>query len=80
MMDAKLIGKRLIYLRGNRSQKEVAEANEITQAALSNYELGDRIPLDPIKMRLAKYYDVSVADLFFAEECNEKIIPVSQTG
>ena len=59
------IGKRLTDLRGEKSQSEVAEAVGITQAALSMYERGERIPRDNIKIKLANYYGVSVAALFF---------------
>ena len=59
------IGKRLIDLRGEKSQSEVAEAVGITQAALSMYERGERVPRDNVKIKLANYYDVSVAALFF---------------
>ena len=59
------IGKRLIDLRGEKSQSEVAEAVGITQAALSMYERGERVPRDSVKIKLANYYGVSVAALFF---------------
>ena len=59
------IGKRLIDLRGEKSQREVAEAVGITQAALSMYERGERVPRDNVKIKLANYYGVSVAALFF---------------
>lgn len=59
------IGKRLIDLRGEKSQSEVAEAVGITQAALSMYERGERVPRDNVKIKLANYYGVSVAALFF---------------
>lgn len=59
------IGKKLIDLRGEKSQSEVAEAVGITQAALSMYERGERVPRDNVKIKLANYYGVSVAALFF---------------
>ena len=59
------IGKRLVALRGERNQIEVAEAVGITQAALSMYERGERIPRDDVKIRLANYYKTSVAAIFF---------------
>ena len=58
-------GKRLIELRGNRSQAEVAKAVGISVSALSMYECGDRIPRDYIKIALAKYYNKSVQEIFF---------------
>lgn len=65
-MVAKEIGKKLITLRGEKSQQEVAEAAGITQAALSMYERGERIPRDAVKIKLAEYYGKTVGDLFFS--------------
>lgn len=59
------IGKRLIELRGNRTQEEVARANDLSVAAIGMYERGERIPRDEIKIRLAKYYNKSVQEIFF---------------
>ena len=65
-MDAKLIGGRLRDLRGDRSQQEVADAIGVGVMAISNYERGERMPLDDIKIRLAKYYGKTVQEIFFA--------------
>ena len=65
-MVAKEIGKKLITLRGEKSQQEVADAAGITQAALSMYERGERIPRDAVKIKLAEYYGKTVGDLFFS--------------
>ena len=64
-MDAKKIGERLKQLRGSRSQKEVADACDVTDMAISLYESGERIPRDEIKVRLAKYFKESVEAIFF---------------
>ena len=65
-MEPKEIGKRLQELRGNRSQEDVANACGISPAAVGMYERGERIPRDEIKIRLARYYGVSVEALFYA--------------
>jgi transcriptional regulator with XRE-family HTH domain len=65
-MDAVDIGKRLIELRGNRTQEEVARANDISVSAIGMYERGERIPRDELKIRLAAYYNKSVQEIFFA--------------
>lgn len=52
-------------LRGEKSRKEVAEAIGITERALKSYELGDRVPRDDVKQRIANYYGMSVTYLFF---------------
>ena len=64
-MNTKKIGERLAKLRGNRTPAEVAKKLKISPTALSAYENGDRIPRDAVKIRIAKFYDVSVQDLFF---------------
>jgi len=56
--------EKLIALRGNRSQEEVAKALGISVSALSMYEQGNRIPRDEIKIRMADYYGISIESLF----------------
>lgn len=64
-LDAKKIGAKLKELRGSRSQKEVADAVNVTDMAISFYESGDRIPRDEIKVALADYFGVSVESIFY---------------
>ena len=59
---------KLVALRGEKSQTEVAAANGISTSALAMYETGKRVPRDEIKRSLANYYGVSVGDLFFSQE------------
>lgn len=66
-MNAVEIGKRLIALRGEKTQAEVAKANNISVAAIGMYERGERIPRDEVKLSLAKYYDTTVQSIFYAE-------------
>lgn len=65
MLDAKIIGERLRELRGEKSVAAVANAVGVSASAISNYEAGDRIPRDEVKVRLAKYYKTSVEKIFF---------------
>ena len=58
-------GDTLKRLRGNKSREEVAKAVDITVRALQSYELGERIPRDDVKQRLAEYYHRSVGYIFF---------------
>ena len=67
-MDAKAIGQRLVSLRGERTQEEVARAVGISLSAIGMYERGERIPRDEVKLAIAKYYDTTVQALFFAQE------------
>lgn len=58
-------GKRLRELRGDKSAREVSDAVGISESSLLMYERGERNPRDDVKVQLAKYYGVSVADIFF---------------
>lgn len=71
MISAVEIGRRLRALRGEKSRKEVAEANQISESALAMYETGARIPRDEIKCKLAMYYQKSIEDIFFSEKVHE---------
>ena len=71
-MDANEIGNKLVELRGKRTQEQVANAVGISVSALSMYECGERIPRDPIKIKLAKYYKKSVQAFFLAHKLHEK--------
>ena len=64
-MNKNAIAEKLVKLRGNRSQEEVANAVNISPSALSMYENGSRIPRDEIKVRLANYYKKTVQYIFF---------------
>ena len=65
-MEPKIIGERLVELRGKRSQTEVANACGISLSAIGMYERGERVPRDEIKIKLARFYNVSVEELFYA--------------
>lgn len=65
-------GKRLIELRGSKSQAEVARAVGIATSTLGMYETEQRIPRDSIKIALAEYYGTTVQNIFFREKCHEK--------
>lgn len=67
-MNNKAIGRRLTELRGDKSQEKVARDNDLSLSAYTKYERGERTPRDEIKVKLAKYYGVSVGDIFFTED------------
>lgn len=64
-VNRKKIAKKLIELRGDKSRAEVAKALNISLSAIAMYENGERIPRDEVKIAIADYYGVSVADIFF---------------
>ena len=59
------IGSKLIQLRrsSGRRQQEVADACHITRQALSNYELGKRVPDMEMILRLCDYYGITADEL-----------------
>ena len=64
-MNAYEIGRRLIKLRGSRTQLEIARNVGVSVSTIGMYERGERIPRDEIKVKLAKYYGRTVDDIFF---------------
>lgn len=64
-MDKKIIGERLRKARGEKTIRQVAQDCGISYSALSMYEIGQRMPKDSVKIKLASYYNTSVEALFF---------------
>lgn len=71
-LNKNAIANRLVELRGNRSQEEVAKAVNISTSALSMYENGSRVPRDEIKIKLAAFYGKSVQFIFFNKNDTER--------
>lgn len=71
-MDEQTIAKRLVALRGGKSQKKVAEDLGISVSAIGMYETGARIPKDDIKVKIARYYGKSVEEMFYGSSLSEK--------
>lgn len=59
-------------LRGDKSLAKTAKEIGITPSALANYESGIRTPRDQIKVKIAKYYAVSIESIFFKDLVHEK--------
>lgn len=64
-MIVNAIPERLRNLRGDKSQKEVAEAIGISQSSYAMYETGDRVPNDENKRKLAAFFKKTVQEIFF---------------
>ena len=67
MPSRNVIAERLRALRGESSRAEVADTCGISVSALTMYEIGERVPRDEVKTRLAKLYGKTVEEIFFAE-------------
>lgn len=70
-LDVKAMADKLVMLRGKHTQDEVAKSLNISKSALAMYETGRRVPRDPTKARIAKYYKKSVPFIFFNEKEHE---------
>ena len=60
-------GQKLRALRGDKTQKKVAEDLKITKSALAMFEKDKRVPRDEIKVRIANYYGETVQTIFFSK-------------
>ena len=67
-LDGAEIGRRLIDLRGDRTQQEVADALGVGVSTIGMYERGERVPKDEIKIRLADLYGKTVQEIFFDQK------------
>ena len=45
----------------------------MTRQAVCNYETGDSIPSDEMKIAIAQYFGESIEDIFFKDYVNKKI-------
>lgn len=72
-MNGKEIGERLRKLRKSfkMTKRFVAQSLGIGYSSVCAYEYGTRIPSDEMKVKLAKFYGVSVEKLFYAKQNNE---------
>jgi len=66
-MSRESVGKKLIELRGSRTREEVAVGSGLTFRAIESYECGYRMPRDAAKVKLAKYYGVSIEEVFYKD-------------
>ncbi|WP_267139106.1 helix-turn-helix domain-containing protein [Anianabacter salinae] len=57
--DAKLMGRRIRALRGNRTQADFAELVGVTRSALANYETGRTVPSRFVVMKMASALGVA---------------------
>lgn len=71
VLDTEAMANKLVALRGKRTQDEVAKALNISKSALAMYESGKRTPRDPVKFRIAEFYDRSVPFIFFNKKEHE---------
>lgn len=66
-MNKEKMARKLVELRGDKSREQVAVDLDISYSAVVSYEIGERVPRDEIKIKLANYYNVRVEDIFFLD-------------
>ena len=68
-MKDNTIAERLKNLRLEKgdSLTQVASDLNLDKSTISHYEIGDRIPTDANKIKLAEYYGVTVESIFFSK-------------
>lgn len=52
--------------KNNISKSTLAEALGVSINTIESYEQGERVPRDEMKVKLSKYFNVSVLDLFYS--------------
>lgn len=66
-MNKEKVAEKLKRLRGGKSVDEVAKSIGVTPQAIYQYEWGERVPTDEVKIKLAKLYQTTVENIFFTE-------------
>lgn len=61
------VAEKLVILRGNKTQKRVADDLGMAQSTYAMYENGKRVPSDERKKKIANYFNVTVQSIFFDE-------------
>ncbi|XBO86334.1 helix-turn-helix transcriptional regulator [Bacillus licheniformis] len=77
-MNKKIIGAKLMKLRGDKTRSLVARELEISESALAMYESGHRTPRDEIKVRIANYYKRTVQEIFLKINFTKRAVNLTQ--
>ncbi len=66
-LDSTKIGNKLRQIRTERGEtaENVAKSIGVSGSAIAMYEIGQRVPRDEIKIRIAEHYGMSVESIFF---------------
>lgn len=66
-MDSTKIGNKLRQIRTERGEtaENVAKSIGVSGSAIAMYEIGQRVPRDEIKIKIAEHYGMSVESIFF---------------
>lgn len=64
---------KLRLLRGEKTQKEIADKVGITTSHYGFIENGDRLPSLKVAKRIADYFGTQIEDIFFDETYNKML-------
>lgn len=69
-IDRTAVGNKIKNFREKKGvlQKDMAEAIGVTTMAVSQWERGERMPNDSLKVTIAAYFGTTVSDIFFAHD------------
>lgn len=56
--------EKMVSLRGDRTIDEVSDAMQLNPNMYEAYERGERMPLDPVKVIIADFFEVTVEDIW----------------
>jgi putative transcriptional regulator len=73
-LDRQYIASKLVELRkkSGLTQKEVSERIGVSESSYSQYETGDKLPRDDVKVAISKLFNRSVQFIFFSNDTREK--------
>ena len=60
-------GEKLKELRGEKTQREIAEELNISPSAWAMYESNERVPRDSLKITIANFFNKSVEEIFYSK-------------
>lgn len=69
-IDRTAVGNKIKSFRERKGvlQKDMAEAIGVTAMAVSQWERGERMPNDSLKVTIATYFGTTVSDIFFTHD------------
>lgn len=69
-IDRTAVGNKIKSFRERKGvlQKDMAEAIGVTAMAVSQWERGERMPNDSLKVTIAAYFGTTVSDIFFTHD------------
>ena len=59
---------KMVSLRGDRTQKQIAKELGIPVSTYAMIELGERFPRRDLQIKLARFFQTTVDELFFSQE------------